>query len=184
MRAPATPAAATASDADLVRAYLGGDEGGATALVGRHAAGVARFLAASGADPGELDDLLQETFIRAFRALGTWRGESGLRSWLLSIAGNLARDYHRRVRNRTVVTLEETDLITHEGPAERFDAREAERRMQEGLGTLPRLQREVFLLRAQQGFDYDEIARTLETTPGSARVHYHHAVKRLKELMA
>ena len=48
---------------------------------------------------------------------------------------------------------------------------------------LPRLQREVFLLRAQQGLDYDEIAMLLDTTPGSARVHYHHAAKRLKELI-
>jgi len=184
MRAPAPPTAPPVSDADLVRAYQGGDEGGATALVGRHAPGVARFLAATGADPGELDDLLQETFIRAFRSLATWRDETAFRSWLLSIACNLARDDHRRRRRRIVVTLEETDLVVQSGPAEQFDATEAERRMQSGLGTLPRLQREVFLLRAQQGMDYSEIAQTLDTTPGSARVHYHHAVKRLKELMA
>ena len=49
--------------------------------------------------------------------------------------------------------------------------------------TLPRLQREVFLRRAQQGGDYEEIAAALGTTPGAARVHYHHAVKRLKELL-
>ena len=49
--------------------------------------------------------------------------------------------------------------------------------------TLPRLQRDVFLLRAQQGLDYEEIAQALDTTPGSARVHYHHAVKRLKDLL-
>jgi RNA polymerase sigma-70 factor (ECF subfamily) len=48
---------------------------------------------------------------------------------------------------------------------------------------LPRLQREVFLLRAQQGMEYDDIAAALDTTPGAARVHYHHAVKRLKELV-
>lgn len=184
MRAPAPPTVSPVPDADLVRAYQGGDEGGATALVERHAPGVARFLAATGADPGELDDLLQETFIRAFRALATWREESAFRSWLFSIACNLARDDHRRRRRRTVVTLEDTDLVVRSGPAEQFDATEAERRMQSGLGTLPRLQREVFLLRAQQGMDYSEIAQTLDTTPGSARVHYHHAVKRLKELMA
>jgi RNA polymerase sigma-70 factor (ECF subfamily) len=43
------------------------------------------------------------------------------------------------------------------------------------------MQREVFLLRAQQGLEYGEIAAALDTTPGAARVHYHHAVKRLKE---
>jgi RNA polymerase sigma-70 factor (ECF subfamily) len=45
------------------------------------------------------------------------------------------------------------------------------------------MQREVFLLRAQQGLDYAEICAILGTTPGAARVHYHHAVQRLKELM-
>jgi RNA polymerase sigma-70 factor (ECF subfamily) len=45
------------------------------------------------------------------------------------------------------------------------------------------LQREVFLMRAQLGSEYDEIAVALGTTPGAARVHYHHAVKRLKELV-
>ena len=45
------------------------------------------------------------------------------------------------------------------------------------------MQREVFLLRAQQGLEYEEIAATLNTTSGAARVHYHHAVKRLKEQM-
>jgi RNA polymerase sigma-70 factor (ECF subfamily) len=43
------------------------------------------------------------------------------------------------------------------------------------------MQREVFLLRAQQGLEYLEIAVALDTSPGAARVHYHHAVKRLKE---
>jgi len=41
----------------------------------------------------------------------------------------------------------------------------------------------VFLLRAQQGLDYEAIAAALETTPGAARVHYHHALKRLKDLV-
>jgi len=46
------------------------------------------------------------------------------------------------------------------------------------------MQREVFLLRAQQGLAYDEIAAALGTTHGAARVHYHHAVKRLKEYLS
>ena len=48
---------------------------------------------------------------------------------------------------------------------------------------LTRLQREVFLLRARRAAPYEDIATALGTTPGAARVHYHHAVKRLKELV-
>jgi len=63
-------------------------------------------------------------------------------------------------------------------------AGEAEGRLRQGLERLSRMQREVFLLRAQQGLDYEEIAAALETSPGAARVHYHHAVKRLKEYLS
>src|SRR5512134_3091540 len=93
------------ADADLVRAYRAGDERSAAALVQRHAAAVARFLAGAGGDGGELDDLVQETFIRAFRALDGWRGEAAFRSWLLSIASNLLKDQFRKRWGRTLVAL-------------------------------------------------------------------------------
>lgn len=184
MRVPAASNSAATTDADLVRAYRGGDERGATELVGRHAAAIARFLTGAGAERGELDDLVQETFIRAFRALQGWRGEAAFRSWLFTIASNLLKDLHRRHRGRRIVPLDEDRLEAGDDPAATLEANETERKLQAGLGTLPRLQREVFLLRAQQGLDYEEIAQSLGTTPGAARVHYHHAVKRLKELVA
>jgi RNA polymerase sigma-70 factor (ECF subfamily) len=64
-----------------------------------------------------------------------------------------------------------------------MEATELRERLGDGLSRLPRLQREVFLLRVQQGMRYEEVAAVLDTTPGAARVHYHHAVKRLKELV-
>ena len=75
-------------------------------------------------------------------------------------------------------------LQAHGGdPHEDAVADETERRLADGLQGLSPMQREVFLLRAQQGMDYDDIAQALGTTPGAARVHYHHAVKRLKEIV-
>jgi RNA polymerase sigma-70 factor (ECF subfamily) len=183
MSVPAAPLSTDPTDAALVLAFRGGDERCAAALVGRHAEALARFLGGAGADHGELEDLVQETFIRAFRALDGWRGEAAFRSWLLSIASNLLKDQYRRRRGRVHVPLEDSDLAASDDPASRLDATEAEQRLQEGLGTLPRLQRQVFLLRAQQGMEYGAIAETLGTTPGAARVHYHHAVKKLKELV-
>ena len=183
MPLPAVPSD-TPVDADLVRAWRGGDERGATLLVGRHAQAIARFLVSAGADAGEVDDLVQETFIRAFRGLDGWRGDAAFRSWLFTIASNLLRDQYRRRKGRTMVALEDQPLPAGDNPEAEMAGREAERQLSAGLATLPRLQREVFLRRAQQGLDYDSIAAALSTTPGSARVHYHHAVRRLKELMA
>ncbi len=183
MTEPAATAAANPSDAELVQAYQRGDERGATELVLRHARAVARFLAGAGADPADLEDLVQETFLRAFRAARRWRGEASFRTWLLAIARNRLRDHHRRHGRRRVLPLEEADALAHDDPAAALEARDLGARLEHQLARLPRLQREVFLLRAQQGLDYQAIAEALGTTPGAARVHYHHAVKRLKELV-
>jgi RNA polymerase sigma-70 factor (ECF subfamily) len=180
---PAEPVAAVPSptDAALIAAWQGGDEQAAAELVRRHTRALARFLAGAGAPEADLDDVVQETFIRAFRAVGTFRGQCRFRTWLLTIGGNVLKDAHRRAKRARVVPLADELRSTDGDPHEQAVAAEAEGRLGEALQGLPRLQREVFLLRAQQGLEYDEIATALGTTPGAARVHYHHAVKRLKE---
>ena len=179
--------AAVPSDAALIAAWQGGDEQAATELVRRHARALARFLgagASGGAGVADVDDLVQETFIRAFRALGKFRGQCRFRTWLMTIGGNVLKDAYRRVRRSRVVPLADDLRATDGDPHEHAVAGEMEARLADGLGRLPRMQREVFLLRAQQGLEYEEIAAALGTTPGAARVHFHHAVKRLKENLA
>jgi RNA polymerase sigma-70 factor (ECF subfamily) len=171
------------TDTALARAWEAGDEGAAAEIVRRHAGAVARFLYSAGAGRSDVDDLVQEALFRAFRKLDTWRGEASLRSWLCCIAGNLLKDEYRRGKGRQVVSIEDHQVVDKADPHEEAAANESEGRLRAGLQTLPRLQREVFLMRAQQGCEYDDIADALGTTPGAARVHYHHAVKRLKELI-
>jgi RNA polymerase sigma-70 factor (ECF subfamily) len=177
----ATPEPGSLSDAELALAYQAGDERAATELVTRHARAVARYLYSTGAGESDIDDLTQETFIRAFRRLDTWRGDAAFRSWLCSIAGNHLKDQYRRAKGRVVIPIDDRDLPDGDDPAQLFQARETEDRLRRAIASLPRLQREVFLLRVQEGAGYQAIARTLDTTEGAARVHYHHAVKRLKE---
>ena len=183
MTLPQPATAQPPADAALIAAWQGGDERAAAELVGRHARALARFLAASGAPDGEVDDLVQETFIRAFRGMSGFRGQCQFRTWLLTIGGNVLKDFGRRASRRQVMPLDESVLDRRGDPHEVAVASEAEELLAAGLAGLTRLQREVFLLRAQQGFEYEEIAAALATTPGAARVHYHHAVRRLKELV-
>ncbi len=171
------------SDASLVSSFRAGDERAASMLVQRHAAALGRFLYSSGAPRSEIEDLVQETFIKAFRALDGWRGEASFRTWLFRIGGNLRKDWFRRERGRVVVSIMDTDLAATADPAGETEAHESEDRLRQGIAGLPRLQREVFLLRVQQGVEYRDIASALGTTPGAARVHFHHAVRRLKELL-
>lgn len=173
----------TTSDAALIAAWQSGDEQAAAELVGRHARALARYLSGSGAPDADVDDLVQETFIRAFRAVDRFRGQCQFRTWLLTIGGNVLKDYGRRASRRKVMPLDESVRDGSGDPHERAVASEVEARLAAGLKVLPRLQREVFLLRAQQGLEYEDIAAALATTPGAARVHYHHAVRRLKEII-
>ena len=177
------PAAAVVSDDELIARYLAGDEGAAAELVRRHAEPLARFLAVQGAPGDELEDLVQEALFRAFRGLGRFRGGSSFRTWLLSIGSNLLKDQRRRWTRQPVLALEVEVADPSADPAGAAEAGWAAERLAEGLTKLARLQREVFLLRAQQGLDYTEIAAALEISEGAARVHYHHAVKRLKGWM-
>lgn len=176
------PAAEEPTDAALIAAYRAGSERAAAELVGRHASALGRYLHAAGAGPSEVEDFLQEAFFRAFRRLDGWRGDASFRSWLFAIAGNLLKDDFRRRKGRKVLSIDDEHATASSDPESELMAADAERRLRNALGGLPRLQREVFLLRAQQGMDYDEIARGLGTTVGAARVHYHHAVRKLKEI--
>jgi RNA polymerase sigma-70 factor, ECF subfamily len=171
------------SDQRLAAAVRQGEQQAAAQLVERHGAGLARFLYSSGAELEQLEDLVQETFFRAFRRLHTWRGEASFRSWLFRIGSNLVKDQHRGRKGRQLVSLKDHEIASTTDPHAEVEADELSERLRRAITRLPRLQREVFLLRAQEGSSYDEIAAALKTTAGAARVHYHQAVKRLKELI-
>lgn len=169
-------------DLQLVASWRGGDQTAATALVHRHGPLLGRFLLARGAPEADVDDLLQETFFRAFTHLEGWRGDGSFRGWLYRIAGNLLKDRYRRTKGRQFVELVDDDRADAADPNSELQADELAARIAAELDRLPRLQREVFRLRVEQGLEYAEIAVALDTSPGAARVHYHHAVRRLKEV--
>jgi RNA polymerase sigma-70 factor (ECF subfamily) len=167
-------------DAALIVRWRAGDQAAATELVRRHARAVARFLGAAGAGE-DVEDLVQEAFFRGFRHIDRFRGGASFRTWVMTIAGNALTDLRRKRGRRSVVSLGDRDVA--DGAADpHAEAVEHDllARVEREVALLPPMQRDVFLLRAQQGLEYDEIALALDTTPGAARVHYHHAVKRLK----
>src|SRR5712671_5018347 len=104
---PAEPVAAVPTDAALIAAWRGGDERAAAELVRRHARALARFLAGAGAPEADLDDLVQDTFVRAFRSIARFRGDCQFRTWLLTIGGNVLKDAGRRAARAKVIPLAE-----------------------------------------------------------------------------
>lgn len=171
----------TLLDQQLVERWLAGDERAATQIVERHASALARFAASLGVRE-EVDELVQDTFVRAFGALESFRSESSLRTWLFTIERRLVLDRRRGdARRKNDVEATENDAITEYDALDTMVASEAEQRVVVAIGKLSRMQREVFTLRVQEGRSYKEIADILGTSEGAARVHYHNAMRAVKE---
>jgi RNA polymerase sigma-70 factor, ECF subfamily len=178
-----TPTDDLASDATLLTRWRSGDERAATEIVERHAPALARFAASLGAR-SEIEELVQDTFVRAFGSLDGFRGESTLRTWLFTIMRRLVLDQRRaRARRPISVPVEEDDAITEFDALDGMVATETERKVRDAVGGLTPTQREVFTLRVMEGLSYKEIAEVAGTTEGAARVHYHNAMRAVKEFL-
>jgi RNA polymerase sigma-70 factor (ECF subfamily) len=171
------------SDRELIARWRAGDSRAATSLVSRHADALARFAVSSG-ERDEIEELVQDTFVRAFGSLDAFRGESSLRTWLFTIERRLMLDRRRSERRqRAMVSIEPSDATTEYDALDGLLAEEAESRVRKAVTSLSPTQREVFLLRVEQGLSYKEIAELVETTEGAARVHYHNAMRAVKEFL-
>jgi RNA polymerase sigma-70 factor (ECF subfamily) len=170
-------------DFELIARWKAGDERAASALVARHAPALARFALSSG-ERNEVDELVQDTFVRAFNSLDGFRGESSFRTWLFTIERRLLVDRRRaEKRRRDRVEIQEDDAATEYDALDGVVADETEQRMRQAVGRLSPTQKEVFTLRVAEGLSYKEIAAAVGTTEGAARVHYHNAMRAVKEFL-
>jgi RNA polymerase sigma-70 factor (ECF subfamily) len=135
-------------------------------------------------DRGRADQLVQDAFIRAWRKLGTFRGESALSTWLHRLTVNVflldARGEQRRALRETD-PLEETDA-----PPERRDASGdlGDRiDLERAIAVLPERTRAAFVLHDIQGYTHEEIGTMMAVTPSTVRVMVHRARRRLMEVL-
>ena len=182
---PNRPSDDAAIDQALITRWNGGDQRAATALVERHAAPLARFIGSLGVRDAP-DEIVQDTFVKAFGSLESFRGESSLRSWLFTIARRLVLDQRRASRrDRLHVTIDDAQqqLVSADDVLDGVVADESEGRVRAAVARLSPTQREVFTLRVVEGLSYKEIAAVAATTEGAARVHYHNAMRAVKEFL-
>lgn len=169
------------TDLELIARWRAGDERAATSLVARHAPALARFAVSLG-QRVEVEEVVQDTFVRAFGSIDSFRADSSLRTWLFTIERRLILD-HRRAdrRRRDDTSVDDVDAATEFDALDEIVAEEAEARVKKAVERLSKMQREVFLLRVNEGLSYKEIAEVVGSTEGAARVHYHNAMRVVKE---
>ncbi len=171
-------------DGDLVDRAKDGDLSAMDELISRHHGSVFRTAVGILGDDDAASDVAQETFLKAFRGLGKFRGEASFKTWVLAIAANEAKGLLRKAGRRKELSLERVGPVSSEEmPIDETMARDEDtRRMKEMLSQLPEKQRQAVTLRIFEDLSFREIGAVIGSSEGAARVNYHHGIRRLKEM--
>ena len=174
------------SDLELVEAVRNGNRQAFTDLMRRYQSRVYWVSRRIVANHEDADDVAQETFVKAFTALGDFRGDSSFFTWLYRIAVNLSLNV---VRKRQLVNyLRESDIINRlfpasDDPSSKVELEETESMIQRAVATLPEKQKAVFVLRYYDELSYDEISEILKTSVGGLKANYFHALRKVQEFL-
>ncbi len=173
-------------DGDLVRRAQDGDQRAFGLLVDRHHASVYRVALSIVSDPDLAQDVTQNAFVKAFRALDGFRGDSAFRTWVFTIAANEARGQLRKRGRRMETALDDVGQMRSSGasPEEEAVVTQESERARRVLDSLPEKQRMSVSLRIDEGLSFREIGELIESSEGAARVNYFHGIRRLRELLS
>jgi RNA polymerase sigma-70 factor, ECF subfamily len=171
------------TDGELVRSILDGDAQAFTELVDRHAAACVRYATRMLGERADAEEVAQESFLRAHRALSTYDARLPFRTWLFAILINRCRTAmakHARHQRRIVLDDEALERASIDG-----DQRAAELRgeIEWAVAQLPLEQREAFLLRHVEELNYDEMATVTGMGVSALKMRVKRACERLKILL-
>ena len=133
----------------------------------------------------DADDVLQNTFIKVWSSLSDFRGDSQLFTWLYRIATNEALSFLKSKRTKFFLPLGdvENQLKNKLEDDPYFSGNELQKKLQRAILKLPKKQRIVFNMRYFDEMKYEDMSEILGTSVGALKASYHHAVKKIEELM-
>jgi RNA polymerase sigma-70 factor, ECF subfamily len=174
-------------DLPLVERFRAGERRAFDELVRRHQRSIWRVARRYLRNDADASDVAQQTFVRAYRALDGFRGAASVRSWLYRIAINLAlnhlRDHKREVPGGAGEEVGEQRLTRSATGPQQIIADEEAARLRAAIAELPPKQRMVLELRVFEDLSFREVAELADCTENAAKVNFHYAVKRLKEIL-
>lgn len=133
----------------------------------------------------DTDDILQNTFLKAWSGLEAFREDSQLYTWLYRIATNEALTFLRKKNRRSVFSLDSTEsTVAHLLESDEwFNGDEIHKKLQKALLRLPDKQRLVFNMKYFDEMQYEEMSNILDTSVGALKASFHHAVKKLEKYL-
>lgn len=167
-------------DKDLVHQVQQGNKRAFDLLVLKYQRRIMRLLSRMISDPAEVEDVAQEVFIKAYRALPQFRGDSNFYTWLYRIAINSARNWQAASRRRPFLMNEyenedgetfslESTLTDNNTPESEMVSRQVVSTIREAIDQLAPELRTAILLREIEGLSYDEIAQMMDCPIGTVR---------------
>lgn len=130
----------------------------------------------------DADDVLQNTFIKAWAGLKNFREEANLYTWLYRIATNETLTFLSKNKRVVMVDADKT-LGRQHAPEHGEGGDEIYRKLQQAIDTLPDKQKIVFNMKYFDEMQYDEMSAILETSVGALKASYHHAVKKIEDFL-
>ncbi len=134
----------------------------------------------------DADDVLQNTFLKAWQGLDGFRGDSSLGTWLYRIASHESIDFLQKQKSQGI-SLDDDGMKAAQYVASRlesdpfFDGDETELQLQQAIATLPKKQRLVFNMKYFEEMKYEEISKALGTSVGALKASYHLAVQKISD---
>lgn len=182
-------------DVRLVAAARDGDLSAFDELVKRHQGRIYALVYHMLGHKEDAEDVVQAAFLRAYRALPNFRGQSAFSSWLYRIAVNTALNHLKQRRRHAALSLNELEpaagldpafrgLVTRTGPDREAQIAELQRKLNEALQQLSEKHRTVVVLHDIQGLQHDEIARIMGCSEGTVRSRLFYARQLLQGLLS
>jgi RNA polymerase sigma-70 factor, ECF subfamily len=182
--APEAPADwSAADDQTLVAACLAGDRSAFDPIVDRYRRQVYNVCFRFTGNHADASDLAQDTFIRAYRGLRGFKGQSALGTWLYRIAVNVCLNRTARKAPREEALRPERLEGAIEQPDRTLLREERAKRVRAAIARLPKKQRATLILRVYHELRHDEIARVLGSSVGAVKANFFHALANLKKLL-
>jgi len=136
-------------------------------------------------DHDDADDLVQEVFIKIWQKLNSFREDSQLYTWIYRIATNETLNFLRKKRNKYFLPIHDlqSELLQKLSSSADIDGNEVQLKLQKALLKLPDKQRLVFNMKYFENMKYKEISKITGTSTGGLKASYHHAVKKIENLL-
>ncbi len=170
------------SDEELVKLVKAGENEPYDELVRRHQVKIHDLCYKMIRNYDDARDLAQETFIKAFRKINTFRGQSKFSTWLYRIAMNNCLNFLKKQRP-TEQLYEEIRITKSDDPVQMFKNKRFREKLREAVAKLPEVQRAVFTLRTLDDLSYEEVSEILKKPISTIKVNHHLAVKNLRNQM-